>query len=145
MSSPRWKPIMIVTGVALLVASADALAESSAWEQRPASERALYTAAAVIANVVPITSALVAPRCLPGYLLCKLSFAGLSVVAAAESLVMSGGADQEQPRAILQRGFTGDWFLTGRHVAGDAQAEPYPEAPPPSGGDAGSGFTPPPI
>lgn len=127
-----------------LTAPAAAHAETSAWEQRSPAARALYTAGAVVANIVPITSAFVAPRCLPGYILCKLSFAGLSVLAAAESIVMSGGADDEQPLAILHRGFTGDWVLTGAHVSGDETPDPYPDAPPPAGGDGG-GFTPPPI
>lgn len=118
-----------------------ALAES--YEDKSAGMRALYTTAAVIANVLPIASAFVAPRCLPGYIVCKFSFAMLSLVAAGETLAISGGADKEQPKAILYRGFSGDWFLTGRHVAGDATPEVYPEAPPPT--DTGGGFTPPPT
>lgn len=121
----------------------DALA--AGYEDRSAGMRALYTAAAVIANVVPIASAFVAPRCLPGYILCKLSFAGLSVIAAGESLAISGGADKEQPKALLYRGFSGDWFLTGRHVAGDATPEVYPEAPPPRDTGTDDEFVPPPI
>lgn len=110
--------------VLLLPASAKAVS----WEERSAGARAMYTAAAMIANVLPIASAFVSPRCLPGYILCKLSFAGLSVVAAGESLVMSGGADKQEPATLIDRGFSGDWFLTGRHVAGDATADPFPPA-----------------
>lgn len=103
---------------------------ATGWEERSPASRAAYTTAAVVANVVPGVSALVAPQCLTGYVACKLAFAALSVVVAAESLVMSGGADARQPRAILERGFGGDWLLTGRHVAGDDIAEPLPEAGP---------------
>lgn len=131
-----------VLTVATVGVHSNALADS--YEDKSAGMRALYTVGAVIANVVPIASAFVAPKCLPGYILCKLSFAGLSLLAAGESLAISGGADKEQPKAILHRGFSGDWFLTGRHVAGDATPEVYPEAPPPTETGKG-GFTPPPI
>lgn len=133
---------LVLSGVLTVTTVGNAFADS--YEDKSAGMRALYTAGAVIANFVPIVSAFVAPKCLPGYILCKLSFAGLSVVAAGESLAMSGGADKQQPKAILGRGFGGDWYLTGRHVAGDATPEVYPEAPPPT--DTGKdGFTPPPI
>jgi len=127
----RWSKVP--AGMVLAAALAGVPATAGTWEQRSGGERALYSAAAVVANAVPGASALVVPRCLPGYVLCKLSFAGLSVLAAAESLVMSGGADYNQPRAILERGFGGDWALTGRHVAGDEHADVYPEVQPPAG------------
>jgi len=38
--------------------------------------RALYTGVALVANVTPFVSALYAPACLPGYLVCKLTYAG---------------------------------------------------------------------
>jgi len=120
----------------LAAALAGRPATAGTWEQRSGGERALYTTAAVVANAVPVASALIVPRCLPGYVLCKLSFAALSLIAAAESLVMSGGADYDQPRAILERGFGGDWVLTGRHVAGDEHADVYPEVQPPPGARA---------
>ena len=109
------------------------------WEERSAVERVWYTAGAVVANLTPV-SALYAPRCLPGYLLCKLSFAGASVLAAADQLVFSGGGDLAQTRAILYRGFAGDWVLTPRHVAGEARPEPLPEPPPPGAGGEHRGF-----
>jgi hypothetical protein len=115
-----------------------------AADEPTTGRKALDTAAAVVTNVVPVTSALVAPTCLPGYILCKLSYAGLSLVAAAESMVMSGGADSAQPAAILRRGFSGDWVVTPDDIATRRPPDPYPEvAPPASGG--GSGFTPPPL
>jgi len=120
-------------------------ARGTPYSERPAAIRALYTAGAVVANVLPGASALVAPQCLPGYVLCKAVFAGFSVVAAVEQLVWSGGADRTQTRAILYRGFAGDWYLTGRHVAGDLHAQPWPEPPPaPHEGSTG-GFEPPPL
>ena len=126
--------------VATLAASAPAAAD---MPQRSAAARVWYTVGAVVANVTPL-SAVYAPRCLPGYVLCKLSFAGISVLAAADQLAFSGGADLAQTRAILYRGFAGDWIITPRHVAGEATLEPLPEPPPPVEGDH-RGFEPPPI
>jgi hypothetical protein len=114
------------------------------WEQSSAARRAWYTIGAVVANVTPL-SALYAPRCLPGYLLCKLSFAGISVLAAADQLAFSGGADLDQTRAILHRGFAGDWIMTPRHIAREATPEPLPDPPPPTGEGEHRGFEPPPI
>jgi hypothetical protein len=127
--------------VALVLAAKVAVAEP--YEQRPAYQRAFFTGMAVIANVVPIVSAFYAPKCLPGYILCKLTFAGFSAVAAADQFWFSGDADPAQTRAILQRGFSGDWYLTGRHTAGDVEPQPLPEAPPPAP-DSG-GWQPPPL
>jgi hypothetical protein len=92
--------------------------------------RVLYAGAALAANVLPGVSVVYAPQCLPGYVLCKALFAGASVVLAGEQLVLSGGRDLGQTRAILHRGFAGDWYLTWRHAAGDVQAQPLPEPPP---------------
>ena len=128
----------------LLMAAAAEPAAGVAWEERSAMSRGLYTTAAMVANVTPIVSAMVAKECLPGYLVCKASFAFVSGIAAVEQLVVSGGADREQTRAILYRGFAGDWFLTGRHVTGDARPEPWPQPAPSRGGGHG-GFEPPPL
>jgi hypothetical protein len=123
----------MLVGVTGLASQAQA-----AYEDRPAWQRAGYTVLAGIENIVPITSTLAAPRCLPGYIVCKISFAGISLVAAGEQLLLSGGSDLAQTRAILHRGFGGDWFLTGRHAAGDetpdVTPDPGPAAPaePPS-------------
>lgn len=132
MRTAALKGAIAAASVAFGLCSAGAPVHAASWDQRSTAERGVYTAAAVAANVVPGVSALVAPKCLPGYVVCKMVFAALSVVAAAESLVMSGGADAGQPRAILERGFGGDWVLTGRHVAGDHIPEPLPEAVPAS-------------
>src|SRR5437867_3171220 len=119
-------------------------ASAASYEERPGGMRAVYTGIAVIANVVPGVSALYAPRCLPGYVLCKAVFAGMSLIAAADQLALSGGGDLEQTRGILHRGFTGDWYLTGRHVSGDVTPEPLPD-PPPVSGSGGGKWEPPPL
>jgi len=110
---------------ALFLASRPALAEP--FDERPASQRAAYTAYAVAADVLPVVSATVAPRCLPGYIVCKISFAALGLIAAGEQLFLSNGSDLNQTRALLHRGFGGDWVLTGRHAAGDIEAQPLPD------------------
>jgi hypothetical protein len=65
--------------------------------------------------------------------LCKALFAGASVVLAGGQIVLSGGGDLAQTRAILYRGFAGDWFLTWRHTAGEREPRPLPDPPPPAG------------
>jgi len=118
--------------------------EAGAADEPSMGRQALNTAAAVATNVLPGASALVAPTCLQGYILCKVTYAGLSLVAAAESMVMSGGADTEQPATILRRGFSGDWFVTPDHIAKHRAPDPYPELAPASAASS-SGFTPPPL
>jgi len=114
------------------------------YEQRTAVSRAYYTGVAIVANVVPVVSTIYASRCLPGYVMCKAMWAGISVVAAADQLAWSGGGDMAQTRAILYRGFAGDWYLTGRHTSGDREPQPLPEPPaPPS--DGGGKWEPPPL
>jgi hypothetical protein len=115
------------------------------FAERPVAVRAVYTAIAVVADVVPGISALYAPRCLPGYVLCKATFAAISVIAAADQLMLSGAGDLAQTRAILYRGFAGDWYLTGRHVSGELEAQPLPEPPPPPAGSGGGRWEPPPL
>jgi hypothetical protein len=137
--------------IAILVSSlaiaGNAAAASTPWEERSGLSRAGYTAAAVAANILPGVSALASPICLPGYILCKVTFAIGSIFAAGEQLFFSGGGDTEQTRAILHRGWEGDWFVTGRDMAGDTQADPFPKPPPPAEGETPSegGFVPPPI
>lgn len=114
------------------------------YEERSPAARAAYTGLAVIANVVPVVSTLYAPRCLLGYVMCKAMWAFVSVVAAGDQLVFSGAKGREQRRGILYRGFAGDWYLTGRHTAGDLEANPLPDPPPPSDTEGGA-WQPPPI
>jgi hypothetical protein len=136
----------LAVGAALAACLAGAAtARAAAYDQQSAGMRALYTGVAVVANVTPFVSALYAPNCLPGYVVCKLTFAGLSLAAAADQLVLSGGGDLAQTRAILHRGFAGDWYLTGRHVAGDAEPQPLPEPPAPAPESGGGGWQPPPL
>jgi hypothetical protein len=120
-------------------------AGGTSYEDRPPAERAFYTGVAMVANVTPIVSAIYAPRCLPGYVLCKVLLAGMSLVAAADQFVLSGGFDRGQTRALLHRGFAGDWYLSGRHTAGDVEAEPLPNPPPPAGEDEQGRPEPPPL
>jgi len=120
-------------GTLLLVAAiASPHAALADYDDRPATERGAYTALAVAENILPGVSTIAAPRCLQGYVLCKLSFAAVSLVAAGEHLFFSGGSDLGQTRAILRRGFTGDWVLTGKHAAGDVEAAVFPDPGPSS-------------
>jgi hypothetical protein len=117
-----------LTGLLLLVSVlASPRATLAAFEDRPGWQRAGFNVLAGIENVVPITSALAAPRCLPGYILCKASFAGISLLAAGAHLAWSFGGDMPQTRALLHRGFAGDWILTGRHAAGDVEPDVLPD------------------
>ena len=76
----RW-----ILGVALLTGCLlqTGRAQAEPWAQRSMARRALDTGIAVVANVVPGVSAIFAPRCLPGYIVCKITFAGSSLIAAA--------------------------------------------------------------
>ena len=113
--------------LALGILVAVAVPARAEWEDRPGWQRAGFTTLAVIENVVPVASAFAAPRCLPGYIACKFSLAFVSLVVAGEQLVFSGGADLDQTRAILHRGFGGDWVLTGAHAAGDVTPDVLPD------------------
>jgi hypothetical protein len=119
--------------LALLVLIGAAVPAYADWDDRSAGQRAGYTTLAVVENIVPVTSALAAPRCLPGYFACKFSFAAISLLVAGEQLVFSGGTDLDQTRAILHRGFGGDWILTGAHAAGDVTPDPLPDPGPRAG------------
>jgi hypothetical protein len=134
-----------VTTVLVFVLLGPVRAGAVPYDEQSTGMRALYTGIAAVANVTPFVSALYAPPCLPGYIVCKLAYAGLSVAAAADQLVMSGGGDLEQTRAILHRGFGGDWYLTGRHVAGDTEPQPLAEVPDPTSRGSGGTWQPPPL
>jgi hypothetical protein len=122
------------------------VAQGVPYEELSSGRKALATSKAVAVNTLPVASGLEEPKCLQGYILCKLTFALFSVVAAGESLAMSGGADLAQPRGILYRGFSGDWVVTPRDMAGESKPEILPEAPPPAPGEKKSGeFVPPPL
>lgn len=122
-----------------------ALAEEPAADGPSGRRQALYTAGAVAANALPVASAFAEPRCIQGYIACKAMLALFSVVAAGESLIMSGGADREQPRAIVTRGFSGDWVVTPRQVAEGAKPDLLPEAAPPKTEKKEGEFVPPPL
>jgi hypothetical protein len=129
----RRAGVRVALGVGVLAATLGPPRDAAAvpFEQRSGTARALYTGLAVVANVVPVVSTLYAPRCLPGYVLCKATFAGMSLIAATGQLALSGGGDLNQTRGILHRGFAGDWYLTGRHTSRDVAPDVLPEPPPP--------------
>jgi hypothetical protein len=116
--------------VAALVAG-PIVARAGSWEDRSTGQRVGYTTAAVVADVVPVTSAFVEPHCLPGYILCKAGFAAFSLAAAGAQLLLSGGSDMTRTKAILYRGFAGDWVVTGPQVAGDQVIRVLPDPPAP--------------
>src|SRR4030095_408346 len=106
----RFRTVLATVVFAGYVAHAgSALAVS--YEERSPAARAAYTGVAVIANVVPVVSALYAPRCLLGYVMCKAVWAFVSVVAAGDQLVFSGAQDRAQTRGILYRGFSAGGYL----------------------------------
>lgn len=144
----RLRRAMLISAALLTLASAAPRpAAAASYQESSATKRVLYTGIALAANVMPIVSTIYAPRCLVGYVFCKAAFASVSVIAAADQLALSGGNDRQQTRGILYRGFAGDWFLTGAHVAGERTAEPLPDPPPPeeSGGEEGGKWEPPPL
>jgi hypothetical protein len=126
---------LVAATIVVLASSQVARAD---FDDRPGWQRAGYTALAGVENVVPIVSAVGAPRCLQGYILCKLTFAGLSVVTAAEHLLFTGGSDMAQTEAVIHRGFAGDWILTPRHAAGDAEPQVLPDPVPVSSSGSGN-------
>jgi len=87
-----------------------------------------YGVAAVAMNVVPVVSVFASQRCLPGYIACKLSFAGMGLVASATQLV--AGGDVEGSRRTAARAISGDWVVLPRHLEHGIKADPYPEAAP---------------
>ena len=115
------------------------------YEELSGGRRARDIAGAVAVNALPVASAVVEPKCLQGYILCKLTFAAFSVIVAGETLVLGGGSDLAQPKAVLYRGFSGDWVVTPQDIAGDTRPDVLPEPPPPADGEKKSGdFVPPP-
>jgi hypothetical protein len=131
-----------LAGVALLAAITmqAPLAGAVHYEDHSPGMRAVLDGLAVASNVVPILSAVFAPSCLPGYVVCKLTFAGGSLLFAGAQLAISGGSDMTQTRAILYRGFGGDWYLTGAKN----EPRPLPTPPPPAAAGGGGAWEPPP-
>src|SRR5690349_24731155 len=129
---------------AVVLALSVSMPAVAAPPDRSAARSALDTGIAVAANVAPGVSTLYAPHCLLGYVFCKGIFAAVSVIAATDQLVLSGGGDMSQTRGILHRGFAGDWYISTRHVRGEATPEPLPEPPPPPSSGGGK-WEPPPL
>ena len=126
---------LVGTTVIVLVLTPVASAEPGTSE---VSTNAWHSTAAVVTNVVPITSAFVQQRCLTGYIFCKLTFAGFSVVAAGEQVVLGG--DIDGARATLGRGFGGDWIVRPSDIATGRTPKVYPEA---EGADDADPYLPP--
>lgn len=115
-----------------------ALAPSRAHSDDSSIGRRLWNGLQAAAmNTVPVVSALAAPRCLPGYIACKVSFAAMGLVASGTQVIVGG--DVDGAGRTLQRAFGGDWVVTPRHVATGAKPDPYPEVT----GDDASGDLPP--
>ena len=107
---------------------------AQAGEEPAPGARAWHVLASTGANLLPVASAFASPRCLPGYILCKLSFAGMGVVASGVQVI--AGGDIEGARATLSRAFGGDWVVTPSHIATSSRPDPYPEVAQSSDDDA---------
>ena len=112
--------VVTLLGTLSGVISTNAQAAGS-YDERSTAGRVLLNGVAVLANVVPVLPALWAKPCLPGYVLCKATYAFASVLFAGEQVLFSGANDMPQASTIIRRGFGGDWFLTGRHINGDTK------------------------
>lgn len=123
---------LICAGAATSLAlSAPVRADS--FDDASTGKRALYVTGAILANVVPGVSALASPRCLPGYLICKVSFAAIGLIAGTEQLLL--GLDPKAFGSSIERGFGGDWVVTPHHIARGTKAQPYPDPPSADTGD----------
>lgn len=106
----RMRLVSALVGTVLALAStSDAGSTAGKWQQ------------ALMYNGVPVplidTPGYTTPKCLLPYPLCKVMWASISVVAAAEQVVMGG--DVQGARDSLSRGFGGEWILRPRNVSGD--------------------------
>jgi hypothetical protein len=78
-------------------------------------------------NVLPVVSVRASQRCLPGYILCKLSFAGMGLAASGAQIFFGG--DVAGARRTAGRALGGDWVVMPRHLETGIKPDPYPEAP----------------
>lgn len=110
MGRTRLSPSIVVLIGALVssAAAADTLTARK-WQQ------------ALMYNGIPAplidTPGYTAPKCLLPYPICKVMWAGISLVASGEQLVTGG--DVAGAKSALVRGFGGDWVVRPRHVSGD--------------------------
>ena len=95
------------------------------YDDAGGGRRFLYGAGAFAANVIPGVSVWASDRCLPGYVVCKLQFAGLGTLGALAQLFWGGDVDGAQ--TTLARAYGGDWVVTPRQLATGNGADPYPE------------------
>jgi hypothetical protein len=121
-----FRQTMVLAAIATLALVAMPSASMADGDESGESPTFLDSTAAVVTNVVPISSAFVQPRCITGYVLCKLSFAGLSVLAAGEQILLGG--DVKGASATLGRGFRGDWVVRPSDIASGRKPVVYPEA-----------------
>lgn len=113
---------------AALLFAASLLAIAPAHAENPGlARRAWYGIAAAGMNVLPVASAFASQRCLPGYIACKLSFAGMGLIASTAQIIIGG--DIDGARRTARRAIGGDWIVTPRHVAEGASPDPYPAPP----------------
>jgi len=109
-------PLLIAVSLAPLTTRAEA----------PTFGRRLwYGVSATAMNILPIVSVFASQRCLPGYIACKLSFAGMGLVASGTQLV--AGGDIKGARRTAERAFGGDWVVLPKHLANGTKPDPYPE------------------
>jgi hypothetical protein len=88
-------------------------------------EGALKVEQSVQANLLPFAPAYVTPKCLVPYPLCKFVYAGISMVAGWEQLILGG--DLKGAESSMQRGMSGPWLVKPENVTG----HPLWSAPPP--------------
>jgi hypothetical protein len=111
--------------VALLTAMLAAAPVAVRADEVGVGRRIWYGVAAAALNVLPVVSIHASQRCLPGYVVCKLSFAGMGLIAAGTQLVVGG--DLKGAERTVRRAVGGDWLVLPRHLATGTNADPYPE------------------
>lgn len=111
--------------LALLTAMLAATPAAVRADEVGIGHRIWYGVAAAALNVMPVVSVYASQRCLPGYVVCKLSFAGMGIVAAGTQLVIGG--DLNGAERTVRRAVGGDWLVLPHHVATGTKADPYPE------------------
>lgn len=115
----------IAAALAITVALATGPAHADVYDDLDGGKRFLYGAGAVAANIIPGVSVWAASKCLPGYVVCKLTFAGLGTLAAGSQIFWGG--DVSGAGTTAGRAFGGDWIVTPRQLANGTGADPYPE------------------
>lgn len=110
--------------VAILTASLFVMPVTATAADDGMGRRIWHGVAATAMNVLPVVSTFASQRCLPGYIACKLSFAGMGLAASGVQIV--AGGDLDGARETLGRAFGGDWVVTPHHLATGIDPDPYP-------------------